>query len=54
MNKLWLVHELAFLGGAAMWSALRAQLGPELELELATNSELPVADAVQAYPFIRS
>ena len=50
-EQLWLVHELAFLGGAAIWNALRAQLGPELELELVTNAELPVADAVQAYPF---
>ena len=49
--QLLLVHELAFVGSSALWDDLRARLGPELELELATNAELPVADAVQAYPF---
>jgi succinylarginine dihydrolase len=50
-EQLLLVHELAFVGGAASLSELRARLGEEFELEVATNAELPVGDAVHAYPF---
>ncbi|HTA91028.1 MAG TPA: N-succinylarginine dihydrolase [Polyangiaceae bacterium] len=49
--QLLLVHELAFVGGSTGLAQLRACLGEELEIELATNAELPVGDAVRAYPF---
>jgi len=49
-EQLLLVHELAF-GGTAPLAELRARLGSELELVVATNAELPIADAVHAYPF---
>jgi succinylarginine dihydrolase len=50
-ERLLLLHEFAFVRGAAMLSELRAKLGDEFVFELATNEELPVADAVRAYPF---
>src|SRR5450755_2719045 len=50
-EQLLLVHELAFVHGSASLSELRARLGEEFQFELATNAELPVSDAVQAYPF---
>ena len=50
-GRLLLLHELAFENGAALLSELRARLGEDFQLELATNEELPVADAVHAYPF---
>jgi succinylarginine dihydrolase len=49
-EQLLLVHELAFAGAAPL-AELRARLGDEFELVVATNAELPVADAVRAYPF---
>jgi succinylarginine dihydrolase len=49
-ERLFLVHELAFAGSAPL-AGLRARLGGELELVVASNAELPVADAVRAYPF---
>ena len=49
-EQLLLVHELAFSGAASL-AELRARLGDELELVVATDAELPVADAVHAYPF---
>lgn len=49
--ELLLVHELAFVGGSAGLAELRTRLGEELEIELASNEELPVGDAVRAYPF---
>jgi succinylarginine dihydrolase len=49
--QLLLVHELAFVGGSAGLAELRTRLGDEFELEIATNQELPVDDAVRAYPF---
>ncbi|HWZ92049.1 MAG TPA: N-succinylarginine dihydrolase, partial [Polyangiaceae bacterium] len=50
-ERLLLLHELAFMNGSAGLSQLRARLGDEFEFELATNAELPVSDAVHAYPF---
>ncbi len=50
-EQLLLVHELAFAGGATTLAELRARLGDEFELVLASDAELPVADAVRAYPF---
>ncbi|HKO53299.1 MAG TPA: N-succinylarginine dihydrolase [Polyangiaceae bacterium] len=49
-EQLLLVHELAFAGGPPL-SELRTRLGDEFQLVLATSDELPVADAVHAYPF---
>ncbi|HET7541749.1 MAG TPA: N-succinylarginine dihydrolase [Polyangiaceae bacterium] len=49
-EQLFLVHELCFAGAAPL-AELRARLGNELSLLVATNAELPVADAVHAYPF---
>jgi succinylarginine dihydrolase len=49
-EQLLLVHELAFVGAAPL-AELRSRLGDEFELVVATNAELPVADAVHAYPF---
>ncbi len=49
-EQLLLVHELCFAGSAPL-AELRARLGDEFELLVATDRELPVADAVRAYPF---
>lgn len=49
-EQLFLVHELAFAGASTL-PQLRARLGGELELVVASNAELPVTDAVAAYPF---
>ena len=49
-EQLLLIHELCFAGPAPL-AELRARLGDELELVVTTDAELPVADAVQAYPF---
>ncbi|HYP76104.1 MAG TPA: N-succinylarginine dihydrolase [Polyangiaceae bacterium] len=49
-QQLLLLHELAFTSGAST-AELRERLGDEFQLVLATNAELPVADAVHAYPF---
>jgi succinylarginine dihydrolase len=46
-----LLHELAFVDSARLEQRLRAILGPELEIHVATESELPAADAVLSYPF---
>jgi succinylarginine dihydrolase len=46
-----LVHELAFLDLEGVVGALRAALGDGLQIVVATQAELPVADAVSAYPF---
>ncbi|HEY3664447.1 MAG TPA: N-succinylarginine dihydrolase [Polyangiaceae bacterium] len=48
-QQLLLVHELAFAG--APQGELRARLGEQFELVVASNAELPVSDAVHAYPF---
>ena len=49
-EQLLLVHELAF-AGTAWLDELRSRLGEELEVVIATNAELPVSEAVRAYPF---
>jgi succinylarginine dihydrolase len=46
-----MAHELAFLDGAAFFGELRARLGTALSIVLASDRQLPVADAVAAYPF---
>ena len=47
---LLLAHELSFAGGLPR-AELSRRLGDEFELIVATNAELPVTDAVHAYPF---
>ena len=46
-----MMHELAFLEGPAVVHRLRALLGAAFRLEVATNEELPLADAVASYVF---
>lgn len=46
-----MLHELAFAEADDLLRELRQRLGDELRIELATNEELPVEDAVAAYPF---
>lgn len=46
-----MLHELAFSHYRDLLQALRERLGPGLSVALAHESELPVRDAVAAYPF---
>lgn len=46
-----MLHELAFVDTAALLRELRARLGDELEVIVASADELPVGSAVAAYPF---
>ncbi len=46
-----LLHELAFVDRARLEQELRSVLGPDLEIYVATEAELPVSDAVLSYPF---
>ncbi len=48
-QQLLMLHELAFVGSPG--AELRARLGEQFELIVASNQELPVGDAVRAYPF---
>lgn len=50
-ERLLMLHERAFVEPARLLATLRERLGPELAVVLATEDELPVADAVAAYPF---
>jgi succinylarginine dihydrolase len=50
-EQLLLVHELAFANIERVSADLHHRLGDELELVVATNAELPVLEAVRAYPF---
>jgi succinylarginine dihydrolase len=50
-EQVLLLHELAFAGFAQALSELRGRLGDTLQVVVATNDELPVAEAVNAYPF---
>lgn len=50
-GSFFMVHELAFVDGDRLQSELRARLGDELTLLVASEDELPVADAVACYPF---
>ncbi len=49
--ELLLVHELAFVDLTGLTARLRASLGDELRIVVATDHELPASDAVAAYPF---
>jgi succinylarginine dihydrolase len=46
-----LLHALAFLETEGLLAKLQQKLGPGFQYALATEKEVPVADAVQAYPF---
>lgn len=48
---LLLLHEHAFVAHQALLAHLRARLGPELQVIVASDAELPLSDAVAAYPF---
>jgi succinylarginine dihydrolase len=49
-GAFFMLHELAFLDGAAVAARLGAQVA-DLSTELATQRELPVEDAVRSYAF---
>jgi len=46
-----MLHELAFVDAAGLVAQLRSILGDDLRALVATERELPVADAVASYPF---
>jgi len=46
-----MLHERAFLDHEALIAELRLRLGGELEVIIANERELPIAEAVAAYPF---
>ena len=46
-----LLHERAFLYPDALLAKLRARLGEDFRVVMATEAELPLSDAVGAYPF---
>lgn len=46
-----MLHELAFASRDALLVQLRSRLGDEFAAVVASDRELPVADAVAAYPF---
>ncbi len=50
-ERFFMMHELAFLGRGAFATELQQTLGDELELVVASESDLPVDAAVHAYPF---
>jgi len=50
-GRLFLLHEHAFLDPSAVVGRLRSLLGDSLEIEVATEAELPLVDAVRSYAF---
>jgi succinylarginine dihydrolase len=50
-DTLLLMHERAFLDHEALIAELRLRLGGELDVMVATERELPTAEAVASYPF---
>jgi succinylarginine dihydrolase len=50
-GRVFLLHELAFADPEGLVRELRARLGESLSVVLASEHELPAADAVAAYPF---
>ena len=50
-ESLWMMHERAFADPESVVNALRERLGPQLRVEVAAESELPLEEAVAAYPF---
>jgi succinylarginine dihydrolase len=50
-GSLLLLHEHAFVDTAGLLAELKARLGDEFRALVATEAELPLSDAVAAYPF---
>jgi len=50
-GNVFLLHERAFVDHEALLARLRARLGPDFRAVVASESELPLEDAVTAYPF---
>jgi succinylarginine dihydrolase len=50
-GRFLMMHELAFAEGDAFLAELRRLAGDGLQVVVAAEAELPVADAVAAYPF---
>jgi succinylarginine dihydrolase len=50
-SDLFLLHQQAFVDCDGLLATLRARLGHELTLISASESELPLTDAVAGYPF---
>ncbi|RKH68009.1 N-succinylarginine dihydrolase [Corallococcus llansteffanensis] len=50
-ERFLMLHALAFVDHPALLQTLRQKLGPDFRSVVATNDELPVKDAVKAYPF---
>ena len=50
-ERFFMLHERAFVDPEALIARLRSLLGPALHVEMASEDELPAADAVAAYPF---
>ena len=50
-GRFLIMHELAFAERERLVAELRALMGDELRVLVATEGELPLADAVAAYPF---
>jgi succinylarginine dihydrolase len=50
-DAFFMLHERAFLDTEGLLAELRQRLGDELSVCLATESELPLAEAVARYPF---
>lgn len=50
-DDFFMLHELAFVSDQALLEELERRLGGTLRVCRATQAELPVADAVSAYPF---
>ena len=50
-ERFLMLHALAFVDHPGLLQTLRQKLGPDFRSVVATNDELPVKDAVKAYPF---
>lgn len=50
-GRFLMVHELAFADWPALERELRQRLGDDLVVAVATEDELPAAEAIRAYPF---
>ncbi len=50
-DDFFMLHERAFLEWPALRGKLDSLCGPDLKLVVASDAELPLADAVGAYPF---
>lgn len=50
-GSFFMLHELAFIQHEALLAELRGFFGDELSVVVASEAELPMADAVSAYPF---